>query len=80
MRSIIGRIQDDRVAGDPQVVNGLEQLADVPVVFDHSIGILGLGGQPRRARRSAATCVRRCIRVLLYQQKNGLPAAVWRLM
>ena len=29
---------------------------------------------PGGLRRSAATCVRRCIRVLLYQQKNGRPA------
>ena len=29
---------------------------------------------PGGLRRSAATWVRRCIRVLLYQQKNGLPA------
>ena len=49
MRAVVGRVEDDRVVGDPQVVERLEQLADVAVVFDHAVGVLGPGGQPRRA-------------------------------
>ena len=53
VRAVVGRVEDDGVVGDLQVVERLEQLADVPVVLDHAVGVLGPGGQPRRA---AAVC------------------------
>ena len=49
VRAVVGRVEDDGVVGDAQVVEGLEQLADVAVVLDHAVGVLGPGGQARRA-------------------------------
>ena len=37
----------DGVVGDAEVVELLEQLADVAVVLDHAVGVFGPGGQPR---------------------------------
>ena len=47
MRAVVGRVDDDRIVGDAEIVERLEQLADVPVVLDHAVGILGPRGQPR---------------------------------
>ena len=46
MRAVVGRVEDDRVVRDAEVVERLEQLADVAIVLDHAIGIFGPGGQP----------------------------------
>ena len=49
MRAVIRRIDHDRVVGDAEIVELLQQEADVVVVFHHPVGILGLRGQARRA-------------------------------
>ena len=48
VRAVVGRVEDDGVVGDAEVVERLEELADVPVVLDHAVGVLGPGGQARR--------------------------------
>ena len=37
MRPVVGRVHDDRVVGDPELVEQVEQLADVPVVVEHRV-------------------------------------------
>ncbi len=37
--AVVGRVHDDGVVGDAQLVELVEQLADVPVVLHHAIGI-----------------------------------------
>ena len=42
MGSVVGAVDDDRVVGDPEVVQMLEQLADPFVMVDHRVVVLGL--------------------------------------
>ena len=37
VRPVVGRVDDDRVLGDPELVELVEQRADVPVVVDHRV-------------------------------------------
>jgi hypothetical protein len=37
--TVVGRVHDDGVVGDAQLVELVEQLADVPIVLHHAIGI-----------------------------------------
>jgi hypothetical protein len=37
VRAVIGRVNDNRVVGDAEIVEGLEQRADIVVVLEHSI-------------------------------------------
>jgi hypothetical protein len=39
MRTVIRRIENDGVVRDPEIIEGLEQLADIVVMFEHSIEI-----------------------------------------
>jgi len=39
MRAVVGRVEDDGVVGDADVIQRLEQFADVAVVLDHAVGI-----------------------------------------
>jgi hypothetical protein len=47
VRAVVGRVEHDRIVGDAEIVERLEQLADVAVVLDHAIGLFGPRGQPR---------------------------------
>ena len=49
MRAVVGGIQDNRLVGDPGIVDGLEHLSNVPVMFDHAVRVFGPGGQARLA-------------------------------
>ena len=49
MRAVVGCVEDDRIVRELQIIQRLEQFADVPVVLDHAVGVLGPGGQTRRA-------------------------------
>ena len=64
--------------GDAEIVERLEQLADMAVVLEHAVDVLA----ERRCGpcMSGRTCVQRCMRVPFHQQKNGLLAAACRLM
>ena len=42
MRTVVGRIEHQGVVGDAEVVELLEQLADVPVMQHHGVGIFVL--------------------------------------
>ena len=42
--AVVGGVNDDRVVGDAEVVELLEQLADVTVVLDHAVGIEAQAG------------------------------------
>ena len=42
MRPVVGAVHDDRVVGDAELVELVEQLADVPVVVDHRVVVLRL--------------------------------------
>ena len=37
VRAVVGAVHDDRVVGDPELVEQIEQLADVLVVVDHRV-------------------------------------------
>ena len=39
MRAVVGRIEDDGIVGDTEIVDRLQQLADIVVVLQHSIEI-----------------------------------------
>ena len=54
VRAVVGGILDDGVVGDAEVVDELEKLADVQVVFDHAIVIL----VPTRAGAEQDQCRR----------------------
>ena len=42
VRPVVGAVHDDGVVGDAQLVEQVEQLADVLVVVDHHVVVLGL--------------------------------------
>jgi len=52
MRPVVGAVHDEGVVGDAQLVQQVEQLADVPVVVDHCVVIRGLpaAGLPHTVR------------------------------
>ncbi len=79
MRAVVGRIHDDGVVGDAQVIQRLEDRADVLVVVNHRVVVFALpaAGLPHAL---GLHCVRKCMCVKFTQTKNGLPAAFWRLM
>ncbi len=74
--AVVGRVHDDRVLGDAELVELVEQPADVPVVLDHAVGI---DAEPGHALRLRLECVQTCMRVEFHQQKNGLPGLVLTL-
>ena len=76
VRAVVGRVQDDRVVGDAEIVELLEQFADVAVVLDHPVRVLVLAGF---AAVLALTWVRKCMRVP-FHHKQGFPAFCWRWM
>ena len=78
VRAVVGRVDHDRVVGDAEIVERLEQLADMAVVLDHAVGVFAEAAAALRC--SGRTCVWRCMRVALNQQKNGLLACACRLM
>ena len=42
VRAVVARVDDDRVVGDAQVVERLEQRADRVVVLDHAVDVLAV--------------------------------------
>ena len=44
VRAVVGRVHDDRVIGDAEIVHQLQQFADMHVVLDHAVAILVLAG------------------------------------
>ena len=42
VRPVVGRVDDDRVLGDAELVEQVEEQADVAVVVDHRVVVLGL--------------------------------------
>ena len=44
MRAVVGRVEHDRVVGDLQLVERLQELADVHVVLDHAVAVFILAG------------------------------------
>ena len=42
MRAIVGRVEHDRVVGDPKILERLEHGADVGVVLDHTVAVFVL--------------------------------------
>ena len=46
--AVVGRVDDDGVFGDAEVVELLQKLPDLPVMLDHAVGI---GAKPRHALR-----------------------------
>jgi hypothetical protein len=40
---VVGRIDDEGVVGDAEIVERLQELADVAIVFDHAVGIFIAG-------------------------------------
>jgi len=44
VRAVVGRIHHDRVVTETEVIDDLEQLADVRVVLDHAVAVLVLPG------------------------------------
>ena len=53
MRAVVGRVEDDRVVGDAQIVQRLKQFADIAVVLDHAVGIFVIGHAALTAHRGA---------------------------
>ena len=70
------RVDDDGVVGDAELVEQVEQLADVLVVVDHRVVVRRL--PPARPGRCspASVCVRKCMWVVFIQQKNGVSGVV----
>ena len=44
MGAVVGGVEDDGVVGDAELVEHLQELADVHVVLDHAVGVLVLSG------------------------------------
>jgi hypothetical protein len=40
VRAVVGGVEDDGVVGDAELVELVEELADVHVVLDHAVGVL----------------------------------------
>ena len=70
MRAVVGGILDDGVISETEVINQLEQFADLHVMLDHAVAILVLAGD---ATVFALTWVRKCMREAFHQQKKGFP-------
>jgi hypothetical protein len=71
VRAVVGGVEHDGVVGDAELVEQVEELADVHVVLDHAVGVLVLAGD---AAHSSLTWVRKCMRVPFHQTNQGLPA------
>src|SRR5262249_34736623 len=90
MRAVVRRVDDDRIVGDAEIVDLLEQSANNGIVLDHAVVIFGPRGQAglvsvRGGGRGLSGCwggtwVRKCMRGALNQQKNGLFALPCRSM
>ena len=39
LRAVVSRVDHDRVVGDAEIVELLEQLSHLPVMFDHAVWI-----------------------------------------
>ena len=48
--AVVGRVDDDGVVGDAEIVELLQKLADLPVVLDHAVGIGAQAGLALRLR------------------------------
>ena len=46
MRPVVGAVEHERVVGDAELVELVEELPDVSVVLDHAVGVLVLPGNP----------------------------------
>ena len=53
VRAVVGRVDDDGVVGDAELVDRLQQLADIAVVLDHAVGILVAGHAALAAHATA---------------------------
>ena len=77
VRAVVGRVHDDGVVGDAEIVEQLQQFADVHVVLDHAVVYSSPLG-PEMPMFCSFTWVRKCMRVPFHQTKNGLPACTLR--
>jgi hypothetical protein len=50
VRPVVGGVEDDGVVGDAELVEQVEELADVHVVLDHAVGVLVLAGDAAALR------------------------------
>ncbi len=66
--TVVGAVYKNRVVSQAEVVELLQHLSDVAIVFDHAVGIRPM---PVLPCDSFFRCVQTCMRVLLYQRKNG---------
>ena len=80
MRAVVGRVEDDGVVGDAEIVERLEQLADVAVVLDHAVGVFGPGGQPRLVAMLGPHVRAQVHPGAVEPAEERLAALTWRLM
>ena len=49
MRTVVGRVHDNCIVRDTELIELVEQVTHDAIMLDHAIGIFGQGGQPRCA-------------------------------
>ena len=78
MRAVVGRVHDDRVVGDAELVELVEHLADVLVVRDHHVVVVALAVALALVLRGA--WVRKCMRggVVPEEERLAPPCAARR--
>ena len=69
LRAVVGRVHDDGVIGDTQLVEFVEHLADLFVVGDHPIAVVVLPALSTVLVRKVSS---KCIAVELYQRHTLL--------
>ena len=79
VRTVVGGVHDDRVLGDAELVEQIEQITDQVVVVEHRVVVLRLPA-PGAANALGFGWVRKCMWVVLNQTKNGVCASCWRRM
>src|SRR5687768_14443893 len=79
MRAVVGRVHDDRVVCDPELVQLVQERAHDFVVVDHRVVVLRLPAASLTDTLRLG-CVRKCMCVVLNQRKNGVSAADCRSM
>jgi hypothetical protein len=80
VRAVVGGVDDDRVLGDAELVQLVQDLADVPVVVDHRVVVVGLPPAGLARGLGGLVCVRKCMWVVLTHRKNGTCSACLRSM
>ena len=72
MRAVVGRVEHDGVVADAEIVDRLEDRADMASCSIMPSAYSVLAVRPGLSRLDSRTCVRKCMRVELNQQKNGV--------